>query len=159
MRRLSANDLNKGEPSAPRIAQALLRARAGAEVSEPGRGVFRLLAHGLVGWALCAATMVPFLWATSLTIGLVAHALVVATIFALVAWHYSRLPGAYDPLTAALTFAAMVALLNLAAAALVEPRPSPFESVFGFWSPVVLVFGVTGVVAEFAFKPRWASTE
>jgi hypothetical protein len=115
--------------------------------------------HGLLGWALCAATIAPLLWATSLTVALVVHAAVVATIFTLVEWHYSLLPGPREPLVAALTFAGIVGLLNLAVAMFVEPSRAVFESVFGFWSPVVLVFGVTGIVAEFVAKPALVRTE
>jgi O-antigen/teichoic acid export membrane protein len=103
--------------------------------------------------------MAPLLWATTLTMALVAHALVVATIFAFVTWHYSRLPGTHEPLITALTFSGIVALLNLAVVALWEPGLAPFHSVFGFWSPVVLVFGVTGLVAEFVSNPLCARSE
>jgi hypothetical protein len=139
--------------SIPRMATSLPGPHAATGGPESGGAVVRLVGHGLVGWAICAATGAPLFWATSLTLALVGHAVVVATIFALVAWHYARAPGAREPLIPALTFAAIVAGLNLAVAGLVEPSQALFDSVFGFWSPVLLVFGVTGIVAEFVGRP------
>ena len=63
-----------------------------------------LLAHAVVGWVLCAATMGALLSLTSLTVALVSHAVAAPLFFVAIGWHYFRARGARDPLPTAAAF-------------------------------------------------------
>jgi menaquinone-dependent protoporphyrinogen oxidase len=131
------------------IARALPTARAGVVVAQPGRSLARLWFHGFVGWALCGLTMTALQQATSPGVALVIHAVTVPVIFTAVAWHYFRARGARESLSTAVTFVAMVALLDSAVVAgLVQRGLALFGSFVGFWLPLALIFGVTWATGE-----------
>ncbi len=131
------------------IARALPAARPGVPTEHPGRSLGRLLLHGLVGWAACAATMGALLAAVRPGAALWLHAVAAPVIFAFVARSYFRARGAREPLSTSVTFAAVVALLNLVVVAgALQHSLAMFTSVVGTWLPVALIFGVTWATGE-----------
>lgn len=134
------------------IAQRLPAARPGIATVQPGRSVVRLVLHGVVGWALCAAVMGVLLWATTPTAAELVHAFAAPAIFALVAHHYFRERGARSPLPAATVFAVTVALLDLGVVSgLVQRDLAMFTSILGSWLPFALIFFVAWAMGELAF--------
>lgn len=131
------------------LARALPTARSGTVTSQPGRSVPRLLVHGLVGWALCGLTMVGLLLKTTLTAALVIHALAVPLVFTAVAMHYFRARGAREPFIVALSFAGIVALLDLVIVAGVVQRSwALFGSTLGLWLPLALIVLTAWAIGE-----------
>ncbi|MBN1204592.1 MAG: hypothetical protein JXB05_06675 [Myxococcaceae bacterium] len=129
---------------AARLAAELPRATPGTPVEHRAGSIPRLLAHAVVGWALCAAIMVPLLLLVSRTAAQVVHVVTVPFIFTAVAWHYFRSRGARDPLPTAMVWTASVALLDLVfVAGLVQRNLEMFESVLGTWLPFALIFVAT----------------
>jgi menaquinone-dependent protoporphyrinogen oxidase len=138
------------------VARALPTARPGTVTAQPARSLPRLVLHGAIGWAACAATMAALLAATTLTVALVAHAIVAPLVFAAVARHYFRGRGARDPLPTALAFVAIVALLDLVVVGgLVQRSLVLFTSLVGTWLPFALVFLVTWAVGELMATLPW----
>jgi len=108
-----------------------------------------LLVHGATGWALCAATMGTLLALTTIGLALFFHALAAPLIFTAVGRHYFLQRGARDPLPTALTFVAIVALLDLTViAGLVQHSLAMFASVAGTWLPFLLIFVATWATGE-----------
>jgi menaquinone-dependent protoporphyrinogen oxidase len=129
---------------AAEVADALPAARPGAAIDHPARSVGRLVAHGVVGWALCAATTSLLLRSAGLTAALIVHAVAAPAIFVALARRYFRARGARDPLPTAVAWTAIVALLDavvVAGAALHGPKA--FGSVSGTWLPFALIFFAT----------------
>ncbi len=144
---------------AAEISRALPTARPGIVMPQPGRSLGRLLLHGVVGWALCAAATGALLWAMSAGAALVIHALLAPVIFAAVARHYFRARGARSPLPVALTFVGVVALLDLVVVAgVVQHSLAMFGSVVGSWLPFLLIFLVTIATGEIMSTLPWTST-
>jgi menaquinone-dependent protoporphyrinogen oxidase len=130
------------------VARALPTAQPGAVVIQPGGSFGRLVAHGALGWALCAATMAFLLAVSPLGVALV-HAIVAPVVFAGIAWHYFRAPGAHDASGTALAFVATVALLDLVViAGLLQRSFAMFGSLIGLWVPVGLIGVVTWAIGE-----------
>ncbi|HXV64110.1 MAG TPA: flavodoxin domain-containing protein [Vicinamibacteria bacterium] len=125
--------------------------------TEPGaRSLPRLLAHGIVGWALCAATMGLLLGLVSLNAALVLHAIAAPLFFVAVAWSYFRAHGARDPLPTALGWTAIVAVLDLViVAGAIEKSFSMFTSVAGVWLPLALIFSSSWATGEIMSMMPW----
>lgn len=131
---------------AKQIAGALPTARPGIIVAQPGGSRARLVLHALAGWGLSAVSLAALLAATSRSAALIIHALAALVVFGGVSEHYFRKPGARDPLTTAIVFTAMVALLDvLVLSRVVQHRIALMASVAGFWVPLGLIFAVTWV--------------
>jgi menaquinone-dependent protoporphyrinogen oxidase len=129
------------------IARALPTARPLPPIAQPGHSLKRLVLHGVLGWALCAAVMGGLLWATTLGVALVLHALAVPIVFAAIAWHYFRGRGARTPFATAFGFVGIVALLDVAVVAgLAQRSLALVASVGGFWLPLALIFVATWTV-------------
>jgi menaquinone-dependent protoporphyrinogen oxidase len=134
---------------AAEIARTLPEARPGTPAVQPGRSLGRLVLHGLVGWAGCAAAMGVLLSTVGIEAALWLHVLAAPTIFALVSRNYFRARGAREPLSTALTFVAVVALLDLVVVAgTVQHSLVMFTSVVGTWLPFALIFGTTWATGE-----------
>jgi menaquinone-dependent protoporphyrinogen oxidase len=126
------------------IAQLLPKARPRPAVDFPARSLWRLAAHGVAGWAICAVLMAGLLQLFSTGIAVAIHAVAAPLIFAAVAVSYFGARGAREPLPAALAFAAIVALLDAAiVAGLILRSFAMFESVVGTWLPFLLIFLAT----------------
>jgi len=131
------------------IARALPAARPGVPTEHPGRSFGRLLLHGVVGWAACAIAMGALLATVSLGAALWLHALAAPVIFAFVARSYFRARGAREPLSTSVTFAAVVALLDLVVVAGgLQHSLGMFKSVLGTWLPLALIVGATWATGE-----------
>jgi menaquinone-dependent protoporphyrinogen oxidase len=113
-------------------------------VKQPARSISRLLAHAVLGWALCTMTMTALLHAVSFTAALIIHAAATPLFFTAIASHYFRPRGARDPLPTAAAWTAAVALLDfLVVAILVQRSLQMFASFTGTWLPFALIFLVT----------------
>lgn len=99
------------------------------------------IAHGVVGWALCGATMGIGMATTSLANALVIHAAAAPVIFAVLAVLHSRRFGYWPPLKTAVTFLAVVIALDFFVVALmIEKSFDMFRSPLGTWLPFLLLF-------------------
>ena len=136
---------------ASNLARAIPAARPGVVIAQLGGSVGRLAAHGIVGWALCAATMGALLAVTSLETALIVHALAAPVLFAFVARRYFEARGAREPLPTALAFVGIAATLDvIVVAGLIQHSLQMFGSVIGSWVPLSLIFAVTWATGEFA---------
>jgi hypothetical protein len=134
------------------LARTLPTTRPGPVVEQPGGSMVRLVAHGTVGWAACAAIMGALLQATSIGMALGIHAVAAPAVFVFVARHYFRTRGARGAMETALLFVAIVALLDLiVVSGLVQRNLAMFGSVFGTRIPFALIGAVTWVTGEW----RW----
>jgi menaquinone-dependent protoporphyrinogen oxidase len=140
------------------LAAALPAARPGTPVEHPAASIPRLVVHGAVGWALCAATMATLLQVVGPTAALVLHAIAAPGLFGVVAWHYFRGRGARDPLVTAAVWTAGVAALDLAVVAgLLQRSLAIFASVGATWIPFFLVFLVTWATGGLMATMPWPS--
>jgi hypothetical protein len=111
------------------------------ETSTPTKATLTTIAHGLIGWALCGATMGIGTAATTLENALVIHAAAAPLIFAGVALVYFRRFGSWSPLTTAATFLTVVIVLDFfVVALLIEKSFAMFRSILGTWLPFLLIF-------------------
>lgn len=129
------------------VAGAIPNARPKTAVDPPARSPWRLLAHGVVGWALCAAVMGGLLQIASTGVAIAVHAVAAPLIFAAVSYNYFRARGAREPIETAVVFVAIVALLDAGViAALVLRDFAMFASFAGTWLPFALIFLATWIV-------------
>ena len=122
------------------------------------RRALTLLAHALVVWALCGATMAIALQVTSEERALVAHAVAAPVAAAIVSAVYYGAFAYTSPIATAAAVTAVVAILDLLVVALlVQGSLDMFRSVMGVWLPLTLVFvqtAVSGYVARFSERQR-----
>jgi menaquinone-dependent protoporphyrinogen oxidase len=141
---------------AAELADALPAAKPGVAIDHPARSVGRLVAYGVAGWALCAATMGLLLRFAGLTAALIAHALAAPAIFLTLARRYFRARGARDPQPTAVTWTAIVALLDaVVVAGGVLHSLKMFGSVAGTWLPFALIFFATWATGEVMSTMPW----
>jgi hypothetical protein len=122
------------------------------------RRALTLLAHALVVWVLCTATLGLALLVTTEERALVAHAVAAPVAAAMVSAVYFGAFAYTPPIPTALAFAMVVAGLDLGAASLlVRGSLGPFRAAVGLWLPVGLVLvqtAVSGYVARFSERHR-----
>lgn len=107
------------------------------------------LAHALVGWGLCGATMGIGLAKTTLERALVIHAVAAPIIFGVVSAVYFEYFAYSSPLTTALGFVAVVIGMDFFVVAMLIQRDlAMFKSVPGTWLPFGLIFLATYVVGS-----------
>jgi menaquinone-dependent protoporphyrinogen oxidase len=134
---------------AAELATEIPNAKPSQAIDHPARSIRRLLLHGLLGWALCAAIMAGLLTVVGLTPALLIHAIAAALLFALIAWHYFRARGARGPISTAIIWTANVALLDLIiVAGGAQHSLEMFKSFAGSWLPFGLIFLVTWTTGE-----------
>ncbi len=106
-----------------------------------------LLAHALVIWILCGATMALGRAAFGIDTALIIH-LVAAPIWAgLVSLHYFRRQAALKPLPTAFIFLGFVAAGDAGIVApFFEKSFVMFRSILGVWLPFLLIFLTTLIV-------------
>jgi len=103
--------------------------------------VLTTIAHGVVGWALCGATMGIGMATTTLENALVIHAAAAPVIFIVLSVIYFRQFGFWRPLKTAAAFLAVVVALDFfVVALLVERSFDMFRSPVGTWLPFLLIF-------------------
>lgn len=122
------------------------------------RRALTLLAHSVVVWALCGATMAIALQVTSEERALVAHAVAAPVAAAIVSAVYYGAFAYTSPIATAGVVTGVVALLDLVVVArLVQGSLDMFRSVMGVWLPLTLIFvqtAVSGYVARFGERHR-----
>jgi menaquinone-dependent protoporphyrinogen oxidase len=131
------------------LARALPTARPGTAVTPQGGSLARLVTYGVVGWALPAATLV----ASSASLATALHAIAAPLWFAMLALRYHRADGARPPLSTALAWTAIMALLDTLVRGF-----AVLDSVAGLWLPLALAFlaaWATGsITAMLPLQPR-----
>ncbi len=114
--------------------------------------VLAIVAYGLTGWALCAATMGIGMSLTTIHAALIIHAIAAPLIVTLVSFLYFRRQNAWSPLRTASAFLAIVAALDFVIVALaIQHSFAMFASVLGVWLPFLLIFlasWLTGLVLQ-----------
>lgn len=134
---------------AAELATKLPAAVPGTAVDHQAGSLASMLSHAVLGWTLCAATMVLLLRLVSLGWALAIHALAAPLVFALLSWRYFRAWGARDPVPTALTWTIVVAVLDLVVVAgAIQRSFTMFASFTGTWLPLALVFLATWITGE-----------
>ncbi len=126
------------------VARALPHARPlPAEIPASSR-ITRLLAHGVAGWAVCAAILALLAGRVPFGAVLALRDFAAALVFIAVSMSYFRKPDAYPPLGAAFGFAGIVFALDLVVVAgLVQRSAAMLASPSATWLPLALVFLAT----------------
>jgi hypothetical protein len=100
-----------------------------------------ILAHALLGWALCAATIGMSLRIVPLVTALTIHAVGAPIFFALVSWNYFKRFRFTSALQTAAIFVSIVVLMDFVIVALlIQGSLAMFASLLGTWIPFVLIF-------------------
>ena len=103
-----------------------------------------ILAHGLVGWALCGAIMYVGMAVTSMEITLAAHAIGAPLVFWAVSSVYFKGFNYTTALQTAMVFVAVVIFMDVFLVALIIERSfEMFASLLGTWIPWALIFAST----------------
>lgn len=115
--------------------------------------IFILLAHALVGWALCAATMGIGMGVTSVQNALIIHAVAAPIFFAVISRVYFTKFNYTTPLQTALVFIGFVVFMDFFLVALVINRSlDMFTSLLGTWIPFALIFASTYITGWLMVK-------
>ncbi len=117
-----------------------------------------LLAHALVGWAVCGAIIFIGRSVTTMQVTLIVHAIAVPIVFGLLALSYFRFFNYTTPLPTAAIFFAVPFLLDLCVIAPFAEKSfamftSP-QSVLGTWIPLGLIFLSTYLVGLSMTRPK-----
>ncbi len=123
------------------------------------RQISIILFLGAVGWALCGAIMFIGMSVTDLQTTLIVHAIGAPIIFTLISLFYFTKFNFTSPLQTAITFFAIVILMDFFIVALIINRSfDMFLSPLGTWIPFGLIFlstYLTGLLIERrSRKPR-----
>jgi hypothetical protein len=113
-----------------------------------------VVAHALVGWGVCMATMGLAMAVTGLHAALIIRAIAALIIFTEVsAWYFARF--AYTPpLTTAIAFVAVVVFLDVVIVAMLARRSfEMFGSFASTWLPFALIFGSTYITGMIVHPP------
>jgi hypothetical protein len=103
-----------------------------------------ILAHALVGWALCGAIIWIGMAITSMENTLIIHAIGAPVIFGAIASIYFRAFNYTTPLQTAIVFVSVVVFMDFfAVALLIEKSFEMFASLLGTWIPWALIFTST----------------
>jgi hypothetical protein len=117
------------------------------------RNIFIILAHALVGWALCGATMGIGMATMSLDNALIVHAIAAPIFFAIISLVYFRNFNFTSPLQTALIFVGFVIAMDFFVVALIINRSlEMFTSLLGTWIPFALIFTSTYLTGLLAVK-------
>ena len=113
------------------------------------------VAHGIVGWILCGATMGVGMKIASLGTALILHALAAPLIFTALSLSYFHRLDSCSPFRAAATFLGVVVVMDIIVVALfIERSFVMFESILGTWVPFLLIFVSTWWTG---LSVRWAA--
>lgn len=112
-----------------------------------------VLSHALIGWILCAASMVIGMATMSLDKALIVHAIGAPIFFAVISYIYFRKFNYTKPLQTALIFVSFVIIVDFFIVALLINRSvKMFSSPLGTWIPFVLIFTSTYVTGAITSK-------
>ena len=115
--------------------------------------VLIIVVHGLVGWALCAATMFIGMATTTIENTLVVHAIAAPLFFAFASLIYVRYCNYTTPLVTAAIFLTIVVAIDLFLVALIINRSlDMFTSVLGTWVPFALIFASSYFTSMYAVR-------
>lgn len=117
--------------------------------------VLVILAHALVGWALCGAIIgVGFaIWSVETT--LIVHLIGAPVVFALLSWLYFSKFNYTTPLQTAIIFLAVVILADFFIVALVIERSfDMFRSLIGTWIPWAFLFLSTWLTGRYIVEKQ-----
>ena len=118
-----------------------------------------ILAHGLVGWALCGAIIWIGMAVTSMENTLIIHAIGAPVIFGAIASIYFRAFNYTTPLQTAIVFVSVVVFMDFfVVALLIEKSFVMFASLLGTWIPWALIFTSTYLTGLFASKRAETTT-
>ena len=102
------------------------------------------IAHALIGWSLCGATMGIGMATTTFKRALIIHAVAAPVIFGVISYVYFTHFGYATPFMAALIFIGTVVSLDFFIVAfLMQRNLSMFRSIVGTWLPFILIFNAT----------------
>lgn len=108
-----------------------------------------IIAHALVGWALCGAIMGIGLVKTTLKRALTIHAAAAPVIFGAVSYVYFTHFAYTTPLEAALAFVGIVIAMDFFVVGLaIQRKLDMFKSIPGTWLPFSLIFAATYAVGS-----------
>ena len=100
-----------------------------------------ILAHGLVGWALCGAIIWIGMAFMPMESTLIAHAVGAPIIFGVISAIYFKAFNYTTPLRTAIVFVSVVIFMDVfVVALLVERSFEMFASLIGTWIPWALIF-------------------
>jgi hypothetical protein len=103
--------------------------------------------YGLLGWAICGATVGIGRQLLSIETTLLIHAIVAPLAFGLLAWHYTKRFPESSAAGAGLTMTAIVVGLDaLVVAPFFEGSYAMFRSVIGTWVPFASIAAATYLV-------------
>ena len=112
-----------------------------------------VLSHALIGWILCAASMVIGMATMSLDKALIVHAIGAPIFFTVISYIYFRKFNYTKPLQTALIFVSFVIIVDFFIVALLINRSvKMFSSPLGTWIPFVLIFTSTYVTGAITSK-------
>jgi hypothetical protein len=107
--------------------------------------------RGVVGWAICGATIGVGRRVVSMDTTLLIHAVVAPLAFGLLTWnHFKRFPASSAGGTALTMLGIAVGLDALVVAPLFEHSYAMFRSVIGTWVPFASILAVTYLVGRAA---------
>jgi uncharacterized membrane protein YwzB len=112
-----------------------------------------ILAHGLVGWALCGAIMWIGMAVTSMENTLISHAIGAPIVFWAISSVYFKAFNYTTPLRTAIVFVSVVVFMDVfLVALLIERSFEMFASLLGTWIPWALIFTSTYLTGLYATK-------
>ena len=118
-----------------------------------------ILAHALIGWALCGAIMWIGMAVTSMENTLILHAIGAPIVFGTIASIYFRAFNYTTPLQTATAFIAIVIFMDFfVVALLIEKSFGMFASPLGTWLPFGLSFASTYLVGLLRVKRTETAT-
>lgn len=103
-----------------------------------------LVMRGLIGWAICGATVGIGRKVLPMTATLIVHAIVAPLAFGLLAWnHVKRFPESSPLATGLFMVALVIGLDALVVAPFFERSYKMFRSVLGTWLPFLLILAAS----------------
>jgi len=112
-----------------------------------------ILAHALVGWVLCAATMGIGMAVTTLNHALVIHAIAAPIFFTGISLLYFHKFNYTTPLQTATTFLVFVITMDIfVVAVLINRSFAMFASLLGTWLPFTLIFASTFLTGRLVLR-------
>lgn len=109
-----------------------------------------VLAHALVGWALCGASMGIGMATMSLDNALIVHAITAPIVFTLISLVYFYFFNYTSPIQTALIFVGFVIAMDFFVVALIINQSlDMFASPLGTWIPFGLIFASTYLTGKY----------
>jgi len=100
-----------------------------------------MIAHALVGWMLCSATIGIGKTMLSMQLTLIVHVILAPIFFAIIAFVYFKMFNYTSPLMTAAVFLTIVMVLDAGLVApVIERNYDMFRSTLGTWIPFLLFF-------------------